>query len=47
MTALDFPRWFPLIKSLMHPDGMVLRATPGTRLLRDVARFAGDPPPLA
>jgi ubiquinone biosynthesis protein len=35
---------FPLIKSLMYLDGMVLRCNPGAVLLRDVARFADDFP---
>ena len=33
---------FPVIKSLMYLDGMVLRANPKAVLLRDVARFAAD-----
>lgn len=40
---IDFPPGaFPLIKSLMYLDGMVLRAAPHAKLLRDVSRFAGD-----
>jgi ubiquinone biosynthesis protein len=42
-AGIVFPRGaFPLIKSLMYLDGMVLRAAPQARLLEDVARFAGD-----
>lgn len=33
---------FPLIKSLMYLDGMVLRCNPQAILLRDVAKFADD-----
>ncbi len=33
---------FPLIKSLMYLDGMVLQCNPRAVLLRDVARFAAD-----
>jgi len=41
--GLTFPRGaFPLIKSLMYLDGMVLRCNPRAVLLRDVARFADD-----
>lgn len=41
--GLTFPRGaFPLIKSLMYLDGMVLRCHPRAVLLRDVARFADD-----
>ncbi|HVY71327.1 MAG TPA: hypothetical protein VHH73_15450, partial [Verrucomicrobiae bacterium] len=41
--GLTFPRGaFPLIKSLMYLDGMVLRCDPRAVLLRDVARFADD-----
>lgn len=41
--GLTFPRGaFPLIKSLMYLDGMVLRCNPRAKLLRDVARFADD-----
>ena len=44
-SGVTFPRGaFPFIKSLMYLDGMVLRAAPHARLLRDVARFAGDFP---
>ena len=44
-SGVTFPRGaFPFIKSLMYLDGMVLRAAPGARLLRDVARFAEDFP---
>lgn len=44
-NGVTFPRGaFPLIKSLMYLDGMVLRAAPNARLLRDVARFAEDFP---
>lgn len=43
--GITFPRGaFPFIKSLMYLDGMVLRAAPQARLLRDVARFADDFP---
>jgi ubiquinone biosynthesis protein len=55
--GLHFPRGaFPLIKSLMYLDGMVLRCNPRAVLLRDVGRFADDfracascdtPPPAA
>ena len=38
---------FPFIKSLMYLDGMVLRAAPNARLLRDVARFAEDFPGIS
>lgn len=42
-SGLTFPPGaFPLIKSLMNLDGMVLRCAPGAVLLRDVACFAGD-----
>jgi ubiquinone biosynthesis protein len=44
-SGVTFPRGaFPLIKSLMYLDGMVLRAAPQAKLLRDVARFADDFP---
>lgn len=43
--GMEFPRGaFPLVKSLMYLDGMVLRVAPDARLLEDVARFAGDFP---
>ncbi len=42
-SGLTFPRGaFPLIKSLMYLDGMVLRCAPNAVLLRDVAAFADD-----
>jgi ubiquinone biosynthesis protein len=41
--GLRFPSGaFPVIKSLMYLDGMVLQCNPDAVLLRDVARFAGD-----
>lgn len=44
-SGITFPRGaFPLIKSLMYLDGMVLRTAPHAKLLKDVARFAGDFP---
>ena len=43
--GITFPQGaFPLIKSLMYLDGMVLRAAPQAKLLQDVARFADDFP---
>jgi ubiquinone biosynthesis protein len=46
LNGLTFPRGaFPLIKSLMYLDGMVLRCAPQAVLLRDVARFQHDFPP--
>ncbi len=43
LNGLTFPRGaFPLIKSLMYLDGMVLRCAPQAVLLRDVARFQQD-----
>lgn len=42
-SGLDFPKGsFPLIKSLMYLDGMVVQANPGAILLKDVARFVPD-----
>lgn len=44
-SGVTFPRGaFPMIKSLMYLDGMVLRAAPQAKLLQDVARFADDFP---
>lgn len=41
--GMTFPRGaFPLIKSLMYLDGMVIKAAPQAKLLRDVAKFEGD-----
>ena len=40
-TGVTFPKGaFPVIKSLMNLDGMVLRSNPNARLLKDVAPFA-------
>jgi ubiquinone biosynthesis protein len=42
-SGMTFPRGaFPLIKSLMYLDGMVLQSNPDAILLQDVAEFAGD-----
>ena len=42
-SGINFPRGaFPLVKSLMYLDGMVLRAAPQATLLRDVGQFADD-----
>ena len=47
-AGLTFPEGaFPLVKSLMYLDGMVLRCNPGAVLLDDVARFAEDFPQAA
>lgn len=41
--GIEFPAGaFPLIKSLMYLDGMVLRCNPRALLLRDVSKFADD-----
>ena len=46
--GIEFPLGaFPLIKSLMYLDGMVLRCNPRAVLLRDVAKFADDFPPIS
>ncbi len=42
-SGMAFPQGgFPIIKSLMYLDGMVLRCNPQARLLEDVGRFAAD-----
>lgn len=42
-SGITFPSGaFPLVKSLMYLDGMVLRAAPRANLLQDVRRFADD-----
>ena len=42
-AGMTFPKGaFPLIKSLMYLDGMVVESAPDAILLRDVARFADD-----
>jgi ubiquinone biosynthesis protein len=42
-AGFAFPQGaFPIIKSLMHLDGMAIRCNPQARLLEDVARYAND-----
>ncbi len=42
-SGMEFPEGaFPVIKSLMYLDGMVLKCAPEARLLEDVLEFMGD-----